>query len=495
MDIKAPPYRDLYFGMTDSVNEVHKDRDDFVRSYVDLKNIVDDVVAGSRTLIFGPKGTGKSALGHYVSEVGRSRQHVARVVDASTLPLAEIPNLSTGQPKGFDRTVTAWKFILLCNYLELLLTDQPCYLPQQPEVKRVTKLLREFGFMGDASGRAVLKVSKTTVSIPIPKIGTIYKKESQSALNMFSLIPYLEEWALNARSGNRHILFLDGLDSILLNDARYDESLGSLVQAAYSLNQRLSGNGATGSVVLLLRNDVFSRVSGRVPDSQKMRDDFGVELDWRILSGASGEDAPLMRLVNGKATSAAESEVRVLDYFPKSIVVGQGRQIPRMQYLLNLTRHTPRDLLRLFEEIRRVEESEMFGVSGGGVLSREVIREGVVAYSSRYFTGAVKNEFVGFEGGAEAASAGLAALQSLDSQVFDRDQFVSHLESDSVPTHVSVDMLLRMLFFAGAIGNRAGNRDSYMRFFHRRDDADVYLKGQFVLHGALCHAWNIQFAV
>ncbi|APH01191.1 hypothetical protein ASJ30_06235 [Janibacter indicus] len=226
-----------------------------------------------------------------------------------------------------------------------------------------------------------------------------------------------------------------------------------------------------------------------------MRDDFGVELDWRILSGASGEDAPLMRLVNGKATSAAESEVRVLDYFPKSIVVGRGRQIPRMQYLLNLTRHTPRDLLRLFEEIRRVEESEMFGVSGGGVLSKEVIREGVVAYSSRYFTGAVKNEFVGFEGGAEAASAGLAALQSLDSQVFDRDQFVSHLESDSVPAHVSVDMLLRMLFFAGAIGNRAGNRDSYMRFFHRRDDADVYLKGQFVLHGALCHAWNIQFAV
>ena len=357
------------------------------------------------------------------------------------------------------------------------------------------KLLREFGFMGDASGRALLKVATTTVSIPIPKVGNLYQRESRTALSIFSLLPYLEEWASQAVSPNRHILFLDGLDSIFLNDSKYDESLASLVQAAYSINQQLKSANATGSVTLLLRNDVFSRISMRVPDSQKMRDDFGVELDWRILSGAAGENAPLMKLVNAKASADAGEEVNVLAFFPTSISVGKNRQIPRLQYFLNLTRHTPRDLLRLFEEIRQVEESDVFTASRNGVLSSDVIREGVLHYATRYFVNAIKNEFAGFAGGPEAAQAGLNALQAMGRQTFTRNEFAQELSSQGFEGVIQVDQLLRLFFFAGAIGNLVAGRESYMRFFHRRDDAEIYLKGQLIIHGALCHAWNIRFAI
>jgi hypothetical protein len=33
-----------------------------------------------------------------------------------------------------------------------------------------------------------------------------------------------------------------------------------------------------------------------------------------------------------------------------------------------------------------------------------------------------------------------------------------------------------------------------MQFYHRRDDAQLYLHGSFILHNALCHAWNIPFS-
>lgn len=326
-------------------------------------------------------------------------------------------------------------------------------------------------------------------------MGTIYKKESKNSLNIFSLLPYLEEWAAGARSGNRHILFLDGLDSIFLNDSKYDESLASLVQAAYSVNQQLHEAGATGSVVLLMRNDVFSRISLRVPDSQKMRDDFGVELDWRILSGAAGESAPLMRLVNMKASRDAGRDIKVLEYFPKHITVGRNsRHIPRMQYVLNLTRHTPRDLLRLFDEIRKVEESGNFP-SGNPRLNNTVIREGVLQYSTRYFVNAIRNEFAGFDGGPEAAQTGLAALQAIGRQDFTRVDFLGRLDQTALPPGITADHLLRLFFFAGALGNLVGVRDSHLRFFHRRDDAEIYLNGRLVLHGALCHAWNIPFSI
>ncbi len=289
---------------------------------------------------------------------------------------------------------------------------------------------------------------------------------------------------------------IDGLDSIFLNDIRYDESLSSLVQAAYSLNQKLRERRATGSVVLLLRNDVFARISLSLPDSQKMRDDFAFDLDWRVLSGQSGVNAPLMQLVNTKAARAVGADaIQVLSYFPDYVEVGRQqkapRKIPSFQYLLNMTRHTPRDLLRLFEEIRKVEGS---GIYGSNVpLSQEVIREGVLQYSSKYFVGAISNEFAGYEGGPESATAAINAIRSIGKQQFDRAEFVAALEALERAPDTDPDQLLRLLFFAGALGNYVGHRDeSYMQFYHRRDDTEIYLRGAFILHHALIHAWGMR---
>jgi len=33
---------------------------------------------------------------------------------------------------------------------------------------------------------------------------------------------------------------------------------------------------------------------------------------------------------------------------------------------------------------------------------------------------------------------------------------------------------------------------SYMQFYHRRDESEIYLKGEFVLHNALIHAWGMR---
>lgn len=491
------PYRELYFGMSDSRNEANEDPEAFVRSYVDLNNASGAVVSGSKFLVLGPKGTGKSALAWYLQAAARAGDHLALVRDASSLPLAEVPRLQTGQAEGPERTVIAWKFILLCNYLELLLGDNNCRLPRSREVKRVANLLRGFGFMGDASGRALLKASNTTITIPIPQLGEIYKRESRPELNIYSLVPYLESWVADAASDARHVLLLDGLDSIFLNDTRYDESLASLVQAAYDLNQKLRARAATGSVVLLLRNDVFSRIALSLPDSQKMRDDLSFDLDWRVLSGDAGIRAPLMQLVNAKAARAlGVDEVDVLAYFPREIEVGKrsGRphRIPTFQYLLNLTRHTPRDLLRIFEEIRKVEASGVYP-ENLGVLSDEVIREGVLQYSAKYFVGAIQNEFAGYEGGPESAAAALTALKAIGKQRFDRGEFHAALSEIEGEEEVNTDRLLQLLFFAGAIGNSIGQQGkTYMQFYHRRDESEIYLKGAFILHNALIHAWGMR---
>lgn len=491
-------YRDLYFGKSDSLNEANERQDDFVRSYVDLDGAAESVLGGRIFLVLGPKGTGKSALAWYLRAIEGPESHLVLVRNATSLPLDEIPNVQTGQTPGPARTVIAWKFILLCNYLELLLRDEMCSLHDDPEVVRVAKLLRDYGFMGDTSGRALLKASTTTITIPIPKLGTIYKRESTPHLKIYNLVPYLEAWVTEASSTIRHVLLLDGLDSILLNDTKFDESLSSLVQAAYVLNQRMRSQPATGSIVLLLRNDVFARISLSLPDSQKMRDDLSLELDWRVMSGSAGARAPLFQLVNAKAGRAlGVDSIEVLDYFPPHIVLGRDtdnpRYMPVLQYLLNLTRHTPRDMLRLFEEIRKVIEMDIYKPREDGRLSQEAIREGVLRYSMRYFVDAVRNEFAGFEGGPERSAQAISALKHIGRQTFNRDDFTEALVEVG-GSSADVNRLLTLLFYAGAIGNRVhrGRSDGrYMQFYHRRNESDIYLKGEFKLHNALIHAWGM----
>lgn len=130
-----------------------------------------------------------------------------------------------------------------------------------------------------------------------------------------------------------------------------------------------------------------------------------------------------------------------------------------------------------------------------GKLHDNVIREGVLQYSTKYFVGAIQNEFVGFEGGPESAAQALTALKSIGKQRFDRAEFHRALTDVRAEESPQTDRLLRLLFFAGAIGNSVGQTGkTYMQFYHRRDESEIYLKGVFILHNALIHAWGMRRA-
>lgn len=235
-----------------------------------------------------------------------------------------------------------------------------------------------------------------------------------------------------------------------------------------------------------------------LPDSQKMRDDFAVELDWRILGGAAGVSAPLMRLVNQKAAKALDVDrVDVLSYFPQKITIGaksSERQMDRLQYFLNMTRHTPRDMLRLFDEIRKVEASGNFPRSTDGQVAAAVVREGVLQYSTKYFVGAIRNELAGNKDGVEEASRAISAIQSLEKQKFTFEEFTAALAESGESDVKLASRLMTLLFFAGAVGNYVEIKGgSYLQFYHRRDDTNIYLKGTLILHTALAHAWSIPF--
>ena len=50
-----PPYRNLYFGMSDALNEANEHPAEFVKSYVDLNNVSNEVLEGQKFLVSAQK--------------------------------------------------------------------------------------------------------------------------------------------------------------------------------------------------------------------------------------------------------------------------------------------------------------------------------------------------------------------------------------------------------------------------------------------------------
>lgn len=49
--MKRPAYQDLYFGKSDSKNELNENRDELLRSFVDLDGAVEQILGGEKSLI------------------------------------------------------------------------------------------------------------------------------------------------------------------------------------------------------------------------------------------------------------------------------------------------------------------------------------------------------------------------------------------------------------------------------------------------------------
>lgn len=387
-------FTDLYFGMAESENEARDRPEEFVQSFVDHGDAVDLILGGTKFLLLGPKGAGKSAIAWYLELTSAERNQIVSARDISELPISDVERLRTGENPGPGRTVTAWRLLLSCAILDLMLHDQSSSLQRDPEVIRVTNTLRDYGFLDPTPRRAVLDASKRTIKVPIPYLGEVYTRERGSTLELYNLVPILEKWVIECETANSYLLALDGLDSIHLTAPEYSGVLAALVQAANLLHQKLSGARSDVRMVLLMRYDIFSRL--KLPDASEIREDRGIHMDWRVLSGRPAI-SPLFELVNRKSTSlVGMGNLDVVSTFlPKHIELGGRRGgeptfVDIYRYLLDLTRHTPRDLLRLLDYFQQA--ARQTSDPWRGKLTQAVIREGVINYASKYFAGAIHSE-------------------------------------------------------------------------------------------------------
>ena len=160
----------------------------------------------------------------------------------------------------------------------------------------------------------------------------------------------LKEIFSTTQTESHHLLVIDGLDDVLLDADFQLEALSALVLEASRLNQFFRERGAPFKIIILCRTDIYERLPGS--NQNKIRQDLAFEIEW-FEEAADPNNANLVKLVNLRAQF---SDRRINNVFA-SFFPSRLKRSNAIMFLLEHTRHTPRDVIQLLKYIQRASEA------------------------------------------------------------------------------------------------------------------------------------------
>ncbi|WP_128502454.1 P-loop ATPase, Sll1717 family [Streptomyces inhibens] len=483
--MQYPHFSKLEFGEVSAEVEAEKRPDLLVDSFVDRWNVEQKVASGDAFLLIGPKGSGKSTVVQYL------RLKAERTLGQAFVEISDIGELYQSVEANLgglekSRTELAWRVFIWIRLYSLLMADQGSSISNDLDHVAFFKDLKNAGLAFGDLKAVIQEVKKRRHKFALPQGLYSYEHENtgERRIHADQLADILSHAVVNTQTQTPHYLALDGLDSAFVGNDGYWTLLANLLRASSSIHKDLRKATSQIRVILLCRSDIFLKIE--LPDSNKIRQGWGVELDWSYGVDDS-RHSYLWDLVERKVAAGGGPDANILTtYFPSEMSYGQNSREEMSRYLLNMTRQTPRDILALFKSI---------GESSGSAHPLDVlrVRAGVNNYCKKYFTTEISNEFSGLVP-TEIYRTLLGRLGQVPRRRFTRQEFEG-LFAEACQTHsCDLDELLQQFFFSGAIANFiSGRSENYVQFYHRRDYSDLNIRGPFLLHNALTLGLNVRW--
>ncbi len=486
------PFSRLKFGEAAAEDEAEKNPKLLIDSFVDRWDLERRMNEGDVFLLIGPKGSGKSTTVEYLKlkPTASGARVFANVRDLGAVLQDISGDSNMGRLEQSSQTEASWRYYVWSCLFASLMYDESSDLYRNSDCRKLMNDLRAWGIIdqnGEATGdfRSIFRsVKKRQHNFTIP--GSFLPQSRNYSDNVTihgeQIVDVLSKLVTSARTPNRHFVSLDGLDSGIIGSGNYWVVLANLLRGTNDIHRKLRSAQSSIRIALLCRSDILLKIP--LPDSNKIRQGWGAELDWAYGSD-NARDSYLWDLIERKARANGATVSNILDYFPPVMTYGAGERSPIPEYLMQLTRQTPRDILMLF---RKIAQNSV----GASKLDIARIRAGVNEYCKQYFAGEIANEIAGLAPHSIATSL-VGSIGRIGKRRFDRREFMDVFGNILERNSFDPDELLQQLFLAGAIANIVpGQRRDYVQFYHRRNHAELNPSGPFLMHPALALGLNVQ---
>lgn len=469
--------------MADGQAEGQEYPDLLTLGYFDKDNIVDLAFNSTKFLFLGYKGSGKTALSEHL-RLMKKEGIIIDQVQLSSFPYKNFSKIVTGDDEAEVKIKAAWQWLLQIKILNSLIDDPDAKTPLQSDLRKTIDLFTQLGIfpVTDISS-LVKKTSSNSFKASIKSLSFEHSIQRENTSVSFEMaLDYILKIILSFKEEKEHILIIDGLDDILTSKEMQYKSIAGLLNVVKDLNAKFSQNGLTAKTIILCRTDIFERLPD--PNKNKIRSDFSYTFNWYIEGLDDQQHCGLIDIANIR-TQLVYPKINDMfnTFFPRKY---EGKEVK--QYLLDMTRHTPRDFLRLLTYIQKQSKA---------YVDEEAIKKGINEYSSEYFIPEIKDEMTGYIP-YDLIDSIINLLSSFRQREISYkdfcDQFDSHKEFKD--REIDADSILGILYDCSAIGNTYTYNDgksNRFTFKYRNRTSSFNRMNTIILHRGLWKGLNINF--
>lgn len=499
--------KDIYFGAIDAKNEINNSSSDkierFEKIFLMPDNIdIDSFENGDKFLIYGLKGTGKTALLRYLDIYLQKKHYKTAFVLFKTdfseeekkefnyqaSNVLDYSNLKQeAEHKDFEMVWRWFFYRFLMNYMirnnVLLFEDDDNwnkFYACIDAIKGENEQNKFFPKLKKGEVELNIKVIKGKLEFLNNNAKTVkFAKLVQSADDYFKKIRFIGK--------NRLYILVDELELEYTTKKAYDRDariIRDLIVAVERFNLMCRETAFPIHFIVSVRSEVLTAVSSIGKEINKTIDDYGVSVSWHQ-AGGNDKDHPLIHIIMKRLLVAEQLQdtnqnVSYLrnQYFPDKFI----QKIQLERYILNNSWYRPRDIVRLLNLAKENFPKET-------CFSHRVFDGIRKMYSTKSWTECLEELKAHYNNDQLQSIVHIFngwkrdfSLQDIEQRI---DELITHDERIEIFAGKNVTVFLERLYRMGIIGNKYWDNGTQRYRFIFRGDEVLFVNRTMTIHQAL----------